>query len=687
MAILISEEDGLEVITLVPERVENFVPLLGTANTTNVQFIWQSLPDDLQELQAGDRRYIEQIWTAMFQYAAGVLAEISHLDQTSSLIDFPVHLPRKWMMLELENRVDLRSFASQLIDETRNSRGSRAFFGGAGADEATYLEVTHGARHEGLAVPLRGPHSQRATTRAEFRFNFSSLASPEATFLRVEEDLGPPADGPEAWILFGYGDLNRERLAAGVYAAVSTAGRLAAVHRTESGSMSWTNAAGAVDAVSEGQDVVLSMWYAGATEDDPGRLTVQLETTDGASVIQTQVDVDSRFLARQMVIVAADTRPPIEAPNTAILEDGRGRTVALLLDELTYLDVALDQRVRHIPALQPRITDDSDLLLHELDFRIEVSETRARERSTLLFVDQPAAVLWAEWVSLDNRLLEKIYGQFVGTTLSNKGPDTEKFKNKLVGLLYGLVAGPYPGPLRVALAAMAGVPVALESGRVLSTVGPNGEHAITIRGFDGDRSYAYPPELRPTVAVGDEVRKLEILTEHPTILDWKDGGQSFASRISIENEVQKFSSVLVEIPAGSDGTARADSDRPDNFVNQAREYLDLVLPLWVGVFRLFFVLIFRVEEEFDLTDALSFDAELTLHDALTNALDARYNDVRQFRYDESGLIYDEAYVNVLKDQLEVEATNTGGAPLAVSIFGDPYVIGVGATITVEEDVD
>jgi len=137
----------------------------------------------------------------------------------------------------------------------------------------------------------------------------------------------------------------------------------------------------------------------------------------------------------------------------------------------------------------------------------------------------------------------------------------------------------------------------------------------------------------------------------------------------------------VEIPAGSEGTSSADTERPDNFLRQSEEYLTKTLTLWTGVFRLFFVLIKRITDTMDLDDAVRFEGLLKIRDALTLALDARYNDVREFLYDDSELIYDEATFNVLKGQLELEITNTGGAPANVTVFGDPYAIAPAATRT------
>lgn len=655
MSFFIADEDGFEVLSMVLDRFEGFVPLFKTGSTLDSSFFWRALPDDYDDLPVRDREYIQEIWKGLMMTAGATLAETMHLDQANGLIDFPIHLQRKWLHYELETVHDLAAANVNFETNLNGEAGSRLLFGGDLASDS-YLELTQGGRHEGAWIQLGGPHIERATTRLELRCR---LVAPKTEVAPLDlTDTTPPSSDNEVWVLVGYGDLSRERMAPGVYAAVSTLGRVGVCSRSPGGVLQWEISEESVDAVQAGGQIAIRLWYDGATDEEPGFATVQVQAVDDLDdVANLGVEVEDTFLAKQVVITTPDTRVPIDPDFLELLRSGAGKGVALILDELTLLDVSLHRQTRRIPLLQPRISDDADILVQDVDFRVHWVRDEDEEWAALHFVEQPDAILWAELTSFDNRLLEKIFGPVLGTPLASKGPDSEAFKNRLFGLFYGLLSGPHPGPLALAVGALGGVPIAMKPGEVISLVGPAGEPAITVREFDHDRVYVYPPLLTPRVAVGDSVRQFDPLTEYPRILDWTDG-KEFAVSTPFGNEVEKFSSFLVQLPYGVLG-AFAEDEGPTSLPKQVREYLSRAQAIWVGTFRLFLRLVAKISDDLTLTDEHSYEGLLTFRDAMTLALDPRYNDGRGFYYDQPGLIYNSAELSILRDRLVARVFNDG----------------------------
>lgn len=664
MTFMVSDSDGFEVISVVIDKLQRFTPHLGTGTTMDASFFWDALPDDFEDLPVADREYIEEAWKGLMMYASSSLAEIAHLDQASGIIDFPLSVQRKWLHYELERTQDLVGLNLNLKTNLAGIRGGRLLYGGESASE-TYLELTQGGKHVGAWVALGGPHTERATVRMELRCRFAAPSLQNTITALDTSTLGLPSLASEVWFFVGYGDLSKDRLAPGIYAAVSTRGRVATAHRVAGGPVNWEISANTVSAVANGEQVFIRLYYAGLTDAEPGSLLVEVESvSDSADIAQVSTEVDTSFRATQVVLTCPDTRVAPEDDFLGIYDSGAGKQLAVVLDELAYLDVSVHPKTRRIPLLQPRISDDSDILIQDIDFEVAWVFSDLEKSAAIHFREQPEPVLWAEITGLDDRRLEKTFGRLISDGVVAKGPDTEKFKNRLFGLLYGLTAGPHPGPLAAAIGSLGGVPIALRPGVVVSTVGPSGDPAITIREFDTERVYPYPGILRPKVAVGDTVEQLQVLVEGPVVQDWTSGRGFVSSVVDptregfLSHEVEKYSAFLVDLPYGMDGAFEED-EGPASLPNQIREYLYKAQAVWVGTFRIFLRLVARLEDFITLSDYHRYEGLFTIRDALTLALDPRYNDGRGFYYDQPDLIYNSAELEVLRDRLVVRAFNDG----------------------------
>lgn len=685
MTFIVSDSEGIEVLSVLTDPSEGFVPRLGTGTTLDPSFFWRALPSDYDDLKSSDKKQIEAIWSSMMQYFSAVLAETAHLDQAVGLVDHPVRLPRKWIHYELERYVDLSVLTDSLKNNLPGDVGGRLLKGGDTVNR-TYLEMTQGGRHRGAYIELGGPHIEAATVRAELRLAFRDPV-PRAVPLDVEA-LPVLSSSTEIWLLAGYGDLSKERQAPGVYLALSTQGRVGIMSRKVDGEQEWTIAADTIASVRSGGELVLQLWYEGQTATQPGYATARV-SAKGEEVV-VSAEVEGPFKAKHFALLTPDTRVPVAADVVTLLSSGSGRSFSVLLDTLTYLDVSCDARTRYIPTLQPRVSDEEGVLVQGIEYDIYAVDTNLEKWAAIHFVEQPESILWADSVGLDARLLEKTFGKLLGTTLTSKSPDSEKFKNRIFGMLYGLLAGPHTTPLAVALSAIGGVPVAMRPGTVIAVEGPRGEPAIVVQEYDHERVYPYPPLLRPTVSLGDVVLPFQLLTEGVEVFDWTSGGRQFLQALQdqgiISHEVEKFSAFLVEVPYGVDGGFSEDAG-DYSFPSKTREFLQRIQAIWVGVFRTFFRMVARLSDVALVGDSVSWEGLLTLRDSVTNARDPRYNDGRGFLYDASGLVYNEADVEILRERLLVQAYNNPGfsvGAVLATLFDATVNIPLGSTVEAAE---
>lgn len=630
----------LEVLTLSRRDPQGFSPAPSAAERADVSAVWSILPDDLAELPSADQKALELAWMGLLQTAAGVLQETLHLDQASSLLDFPVRVPRRWVELKIKCERDM---AAGDIDTFRTEKDAGVrFTPGVDADNPSVLTVTTGGRHAGLRHAWRSAVSGDCSFRAELDFKGTAALSL-----------------PEGWLLLGAGAASAARLAQGVYGAVSSHGRIAAVV-VEDRVSRWTIPSGSTTL--EG---TLQVEYRGAWRGRPGRVRVQLGT------LQTEAEVGIPFVSSDVVLVPFDTR--VQVQQGPVL--GPSGKMQVEVQRLRVWDASLPKSIVAIPTLATTVSSPPTLMCFQ---HYEVVSTSAGDTALSSSTVLPDTV-WAENCGLDLRLLEQVFGPLVGVDGLGEGPDTRQLRNQLACLLWGLLRGPHADSLAVAVGGVCGLPVAVAAGTVTGINRADIVPTVTIRSFDRTRVYEYPAEATLRVKEGQDVAKLEPLCELPRILDWTS--PSFLTEVGfgrpgcpLARELEKFNSVLVQLPSFVAEDAQA--------VTHVRAYLERAIAVWAGVTRLVLRFVSAQGDDLGLADDVAWAGTLTLYDALTGATAQRYDDEREFRYDES-FEYD-ADVAILADHLSVSVTNTGGSPLTLTIFGDSFIVGPGDTETVEE---
>ena len=618
MSFFVGDGDGLELLEIIPDGSGGFRPLMGASGDLSTAFLWNVLPNDYVDLPSRDKKVFESLWMAMAQASSEILLEALHLDQTSSLLDFPLDFPRKWLPLEMERdeRVVLTNpvllFSSE--EDVRED-----------GEDSVIVRVGQRDSLPFLGFSLGAAHTHEETVRSEVRF--SLLREPRS----------------EAWSMFGYGRRDRGRLVDGVFTAFSSRGRLACVEVSGSRAR-WHVTPEQLSDLVPGRVYQVAMWLEGQTEDRDAWAISRIRDTETGEFVFRSTELTAPFRASEVLFCGYDTRLEAEAPFDTLVESTSAATARV--SEIKYLDVSVPHQTKWIPKLQPRVSDDQDSLIAGEDFLL----ARRPRGNVVRFFEQPPAVLWAEYATFDSGWLEKLFSPLVGAALAAAGDDSERTRNRIAALLYGLVRGPSADALSKALAGIAGVPVALERGVVRKVFGDGESPTIVVRETDRDRVYHFPPLLRPRVSVGDVVEKMDPLTEYPQVLDWKQG-RRFLDRIEVSHEAEKYKAIVVEIPYGSEG-AFAEDEGPRSFPNLTVEYFQKALPLWASTLSLFFVLIGRLEDDLRLEDFQQFEGLLHLRSALTLERDPRYNDGRGFVYndDVANLLYDEAD-RILDDRL------------------------------------
>ena len=617
MSFFVGDQDGLELLDIIPDDTRGFKPLLGSSQDVATSFLWNVLPNDYVDLPSEDKKVFESLWKAMAQVSSEILLEALHLDQSSSLLDFPLNFPRKWLPLELERdeRVTLSNPALLF---------SRAEDVSEDEEDSVVLRAGHQDSLPYLGFRLGAPHTGAETFRAEARLSLERIPL------------------KETWTWFGYGRRDRGRLVDGVFTAVSTLGRLAAVEVSRS-QVRWQLCEDVLGTLVEGRTYSVSLWLEGETEDKAPWMISRIRDSETGEFVFRSTELLSPFQANEVLLCGVDNRLDVASPHEDLLSEASPLRVRV--SEIKYLDVSVPPDVTWIPVLQPRVSDDLDSWVAGEDYLL----SKTSQGTTVRFFTQPPAVLWAEYASLDSGWLQKLFSPLVGAALSAAGDDSERTRNRIAALLYGLVKGPSQSALSTALAGIAGVPVALARGVVTRIKADADSPFVEVREFDRDRRYQFPALLRPRVAVGDVVEKMDPLTEYPQALDWKMG-RRFLDRVAVNQEAEKYKAIVVEIPYGSLG-AFAEDEGPRDFPNLVTEYFQKALPLWASTLSLFFVLIGRLEDDLALEERIGYQGLLHLRDALTLERDPRYNDGRGFVYDgPDGLLYDEAD-RILDDRL------------------------------------
>ena len=629
--IFVPNGEGLEVLGVLEDTHPEYRPLEDSIDRQDLGFVWSYLPDDLSEMSAADQRYFEQVWTGMVQTMSALLLDSSHADQVINLTDFPKTLQRKWLYFQFEHVFDLRDPSREVRFTLRDEPGSRLLE--ERETTAARVELTQASRQEGASVALGAPHTQKETLRGQLLARFLNPRD-----LDVDEPRPPSPSDPEAWTLLGYrGDRT------GIFAAVSTRGRVASVLRRPDGVRTWAVCDSSLPGVESGSPFELSFWVT-PRPDGQAWLDVSVESDGDRADLRTLVDFPFE-------VTSVDFGPfeKLAAPVVGTVTPEVTR-FALELDSLTILDVSVDHRIQFIPSMQSEVTSRGVLYRQDFDYFV----TRGPGRTVLQFVEQSPPGLWAEHVAFNMSLLEKLYSPLVGDLRTLSGEDSDQLQNRIVGTLYGLLSGPHLSPLAVAVSSIAGVPIALEDGIVLAVSADARGPFIKVQSGRRTRRYRFPSSLRPEVSVGENFRKFQPLTESASLDDWRSG-DSFLSRLRDAGvsrpDIAKLSALIVDVPIGN---ISDDSLEDALAISQdVREYLNEAVAVWVAVTRILIFLSVRLRDNLNITDSTKADVSVTIRSALTDVVAPVYNE---------GYVYDGSFPYdagdaILQDQMTLFIQN------------------------------
>lgn len=705
-ALYVVADSGLEVLSLSTDPSPDFRPALDTAADIDPRSLWSVVPTDLHDLPVRDRELVQSAWAGLIQYAAGLLAETAHCDQLGTLHDFPIRRPRKW--------IDLAYYRQDEVANGGITVRSKAHAPGLGLREqagfqygdpvtAALLTVQSGAQVCAYQPLAAGDVGLDTALRTQVSFRLSAgtaagLSRPWAS-----------GDG-EAWVMLGFGDPTADVQGPGPSVAVSTLGRVAAVFIHDDRTADWSLASGTVPVTAATLTLRVSWTPPDPEGGHPGRVdalvTSSVEGTAPVSVspaLAVPVLPTPAPSVTAALVTGADTRVRVRSPREGFLlaayTGTRARIRAEFASTWYWTDPSLPPRTSAVPSLSQG-TVSGRAWYQGRDYEIAESGTATPYLQTAtpdILVPYADGRLWAEYVAADDRLLSAVYGVFVGTEHAAGLTDTVENRNLVAALLRGLVEGPNLVALSAALSALTGTPVAVEDGDVISVDTDDVEPVIVVRGFDVDRRYPYPRDYTPAVVVGQRVRAGDFLTrERAVVWDWVDGegmvalGQ-FGREVNdrrpdgtivrrFRHEVEKFSKVLVTLPAAARGG--------DSGFRDVRAYMGKALALWASYVESLLVLVFDLFDVTLVSEAVTYAGELGLRDALTNAADPRYNEGVGYVYDgtgSAGIVYNQAEYDTLRDSLSLDIWNTGGAPVAYTAFDTVGVLGPGATVTVSED--
>jgi hypothetical protein len=723
MSFLVALGDGFEVLTPT-QGPETYEPYVGTSAGLDLQAFWGVVPDDLMELPDEDRKIIETMWGGLIQYAAGFLTASAHLDQSRSLLDFPLHLQRRWLRFEIERAYDL-SGAVGLVDRTEGSPGSGITYATKSAPNK--ISLYGGGAPAQVGVALRSAVRWDATLRWDIQ-------------LKLDVDLDSGAE--EGWMLLGYANTRQVEATSqsGVWAAISTLGRVGWLCVTSGeGGLKGALVDGQVKFVLgeetftylPDETLQISAWY------DPGAEGFDTPTAAWATlrVVNTGTGSEANLKTRITPTTTPSTGTPlhqgwygdlfcIQSPTGDILPWAPGLdtgefTLQVTPHHLSFLDPSVDGRIRHIPLLQPKVSTDEGFLRYSLEF--DLVRDQAKDRwAYLRFEDQPDAVLWADAVALDGALLSKMYTPLTGVASYLGTSDTAKLRTQVIGALYGLLAGPHLGPLSAAVGGLLGVPIAIRDGIVKGFISVGGTPGIVVEEVDRERVYTYPEGGVVLVELGDTVTRLQSLVELPEVHDWVSAPHALANAVS--EEMEKFRTVLVRIPSTYIMAEYKDLPRPltDAIVaafsrdlsTRLRQYLLNALAVWCSVAGILFQIFYRTVDDLDLTDAFRLSGRkdnddegifpyaqfprdrtyLTIKDALTNGDQPMYNVDGHLYGDHGeacppeGLLYNQGELLILPDRVNFTVTYSGAdtGTKAIAVYKEIRSLESGESYTFKE---
>ena len=637
MSFVVLLPDGFEVLTTNQGR-DSYEPLLGTSPEQDLSAFWEMVPDDLHELSSTERKLVEAMWSGLVQYASSLLNQAAHLDQTGSLFDFPIHLPRKWLHFDIERTYELNTERAELLDNTQKIQESRVLEieTESGFHNAFDFYGTGGRSFAGIELRSASSYDTQYRFEVEFQMTASLLG---------ESDRG--------WVLLGYSNQAQRHASrfSGFMVALSTAGDVG-ILCVSGGTTGFQGAltspqvtyypAGSTLNTVPGNRLRVSLWYDGSVggldSTQGARVTLLVEDLD----LGTELRVDNRridFTSADDVLGGTfldgwwgDSfgfmAPPFDVARY-VPEIGTGDyTVRILPGATAFVDPSVDGRIRQVPLLQPQVSNDQEFLRAGLEF--DLARDSNGGWAYLRFEDQPARRLWAEAAALDGQLLSKLFGPLTGIADLLEQSDGLKLKTQIIGALYGLISGPHLGPLAAAIGGLLGAPIAIRPGVVIDTTSMGGQPAIVVQEVDRERVYPYPAGLERTVEVGDVIEKFTPLVTLPFVHDWITAPVRLAD--AVEHEIQKYSRVLTDVQVEYLMAEFNALPRPltatiirlfsHRFSERIRRYLVNAMGVWCGLTDVLINILVRTSEELGMSDRMVFSGRRDHYLATITALPA-----------------------------------------------------------------
>ena len=552
--------DGVEAVTVLLDDSQ-FSPLLGEANNLEVSPIWRMMPSEFGLLSRRDQKVMEAIWKGLLKSFATEMADSAFLDMTKSLLQFPVFRQRKWLDIEVRKTYELSSIPNEFtvssqVETERLPVGMEVRFTGS---------VKPGS----ISCNLRAVHSREVSGRVEV----SLLSVPKTDH---------PSHNAIAIGLFRDRDIS----AALIFGTDNSVGML--IDGTY-----WN-----LTAASYPCTWVLEVDRYGDDE------CVRATSGEFSRYVPIPSPIEFDRLEITPVTNAEKSSWAYEIPeDPPYVSWNESAAVRIQLASITLDDFGLWDKTESIPALFPRISDNAGLLRAQSDFRI----VREYDPPCLAMFEPPSQRrYWAESVALAQNWLKSKYGQMTGIPQYLADRDSERSRDIITGLLYGLVSGPTVHALSLAVSALTGAAFAVEPGRVTALHSATGGPGVQVLGPYGVRNYEHDSELEPIVAVGDLVSQWDFLTDHVEMHDWVRSPEKIdASILRLyssgtylpQHEAAKYGKVLVEIPMS--GTVLSDYSKTKEAI---LSYMTKALPVWVSVTRVFLRVVKRVDDRLNILD-------------------------------------------------------------------------------------
>ena len=570
----------LEVVSTLPAAPEEFSPKLGTANDINAKHLWRGLPTDLLDLPENDRGLVEQVWTAMVQSAGNVLSEVLYTAQSVYLAEAPVVRPKKWVRLDFKRDyllgVDFVEFEprANITAYQRNPVSS---------DEMELVTVRTDQLNR-ISTELPNPCS--CDVHLDFRGNayFSAMRG-----LR--------------------------QFQVGVFQSETNFRPTSGVFLT----LQYEEPRWVLRIVELTDDVRRVIVLGSATEvTDTFRLgwnPVSRELSYDLGGIAGVYPVPGRFRVKEIGFTSSTFEGMLSA-------DGVDRESSIIISGVSLKQSSIPASVQYLPSLQPSLLQRESILWDQLDYWV----SRRDGGAVLQFRDEDSVpdYAWAEYVGEESFTFRDDWGRMLDVPypLVNR-PNSETFRNLLIGLFYGLLHGPHVTPIYAAISAMAGVPICMGDGVVTALHDRQGTPAIVVKEKGRSRVYYYADYISVTLKPGDEVKYLQLLGDSGTVFTWGDGNPMLnIVKTTLGSEAEKFKYLLIQYPVELIDRFESREELESITVS----YLKNALPLWVGIANATFLYLIQ------LRDHLRMEDELLLPEEVVNLFDSTNQEQEPFIY-------------------------------------------------------